>query len=357
MTNNPPSEWFRIFLILLFVIVLLIGLIGNGLVLLSVFTSHIQIRRSPTNLLLVNLSCADLIILIFNTFDVLQLSLDRSWPTAWHLGLPLCKIVRFAQVFGCYVSVQTLLIISIERYWSSVRSQTPIDLHCSRYVSIIHPIRLSRVRRRQRLRTLFVMIWLLGLLIASPNLYLLQLHLLDDRSSSYVCGLSDHWLHSHWITVYKYAESIVFFFLPAVIQVSVLRRIEQKAICLPDIPCWSANGRSAFFHQSRLEDALVGSLLSIPEQWAVGSLWKSRFSRLDCSLLYHLPENLLGRSSCTSASSLRGKCELQFSSRIRWSAVQCFNSDCANDESDAVVSCTLAMACLHFSDSSWKSGT
>lgn len=116
MQNNPPSEWFRIFLIVLFLIILLIGLIGNSLVLLSVLTSHIQIRRSSTNLLLVNLSCADLIILIFNLFDVLQFSLDRSWPTAWHLGLPLCKIVRFAQVFGCYVSVQTLLVISIERY-------------------------------------------------------------------------------------------------------------------------------------------------------------------------------------------------------------------------------------------------
>jgi hypothetical protein len=116
MIHHPPSEGFRIFLIVVFLIILLVGLIGNSLVLLSVLTSHLQIRRSSTNLLLVNLSCADLIILIFNLFDVLQFSLDRSWPTAWHLGLPLCKIVRFAQVFGCYVSVQTLLVISIERY-------------------------------------------------------------------------------------------------------------------------------------------------------------------------------------------------------------------------------------------------
>jgi hypothetical protein len=112
---NGPSEWLRIFLITVFFIILCIGLLGNSLVLLSVRTNHIKIRRSATNLLLVNMSCADLIILIFNVFDILQLLFDPFWPTSWYLGLSLCKIVRFAQVFGCYVSVQTLFVISIER--------------------------------------------------------------------------------------------------------------------------------------------------------------------------------------------------------------------------------------------------
>jgi len=112
---DQPSEWLRICLIILFFVIVTLGLIGNTLVLLSVLTNHIKIRRSSTNLLLVNMSCADLLILIFNIFDIIQLSLDRSWPTAWYLGLILCKLVRFFQVLGCYVSVQTLLVISIER--------------------------------------------------------------------------------------------------------------------------------------------------------------------------------------------------------------------------------------------------
>jgi hypothetical protein len=112
---NEPSDWFRIFLILIFLLILISGLIGNSLVLLSIRTNDIKIHRSSTTLLLVNMSCADLIILIFNISDILQFAFDPYWPTAWYLGLPLCKIVRFAQVFGCYVSVQTLLVISIER--------------------------------------------------------------------------------------------------------------------------------------------------------------------------------------------------------------------------------------------------
>ena len=112
---GEPSESFRICLIILFTLIVATGLIGNMLVLLSVLTNHIKIRRSSTNLLLVNMSCADLVILLFNILDIVQFSLDRSWPTAWYLGLSLCKLVRFCQVLGCYVSVETLLVISIER--------------------------------------------------------------------------------------------------------------------------------------------------------------------------------------------------------------------------------------------------
>ena len=113
--SNGPSEYFRFIIIIIFIIILIIGLIGNSLVLLSVLNNQIKIRRSPTNILLVNMACADLIILIFNIFDIIQFSFDPFWPTAWYLNLSLCKIVRFGQVFGCYVSVQTLLVISIER--------------------------------------------------------------------------------------------------------------------------------------------------------------------------------------------------------------------------------------------------
>jgi len=113
--QNRPAEWLRPILIVTFIMILIIGLIGNSLVLLSVITNHIRIRRSSTNLLLVNMSCADLIILTFNIFDIVQFIYDPFWPTAWYFGLSLCKIVRFAQVLGCYVSVQTLLVISIER--------------------------------------------------------------------------------------------------------------------------------------------------------------------------------------------------------------------------------------------------
>ncbi|CAF1623926.1 unnamed protein product, partial [Didymodactylos carnosus] len=113
--SSPPAEWLRIFIIILFVLITIIGVIGNGFVLICILSKDMKTRRSPTNLLLMNMSCADLLLLIFNVFDIVQLARDSSWPTRWMLGEALCKIVRFSQVVGCYVSVQTLFVISVER--------------------------------------------------------------------------------------------------------------------------------------------------------------------------------------------------------------------------------------------------
>lgn len=56
--------------------------------------------------------------------------------------------------------------------------------------------------------------------MASPNLFLLELNPYYNRPQHHVCGLSDHWMNSNLITFYKYTESILFFFLPAIIQVT-----------------------------------------------------------------------------------------------------------------------------------------
>ncbi|UJR14844.1 hypothetical protein I4U23_001829 [Adineta vaga] len=195
------SSYLRLILVTIFLAIIGIGLFGNCLVLLSMTTNRLKIRRSSTNLLLVNMSCADLLILIFNIFDVLQFAFDHHWPTAWYLGLSLCKLVRFVQVLGCYVSVQTLLVISIERY-----------------IAIVYPTKLSQINRRKRLYFIILLIWLIGFLTALPNLYLLKLHPFYNRSHYFICGLSDQWTDSHLTMFYKYTESILFFFLPAFIQ-------------------------------------------------------------------------------------------------------------------------------------------
>lgn len=91
-----------------------------------------------------------------------------------------------------------------------------------RYISIIHPVKISRISRRKRLYLIFILIWSLGFIVALPNLYLLKLHPLYNRPHYYVCGLSDHWIDSQLNIFYKYTESVFFFFLPAIIQVSLL---------------------------------------------------------------------------------------------------------------------------------------
>ena len=169
---NEYSSSLRLILTIIFVIIAGIGLFGNSLVFLSITTNRLKFRHSPTNLLLVNMSCADLLILVFNIFDIVQFALDDNWPTAWHLGLSMCKIVRFIQVLGCYVSVQTLLIISIERYERMMSLKDNFIVAFCRYIAIIHPVKSSQINRRRRVCCIFILIWIIGFFAATPNLYL-----------------------------------------------------------------------------------------------------------------------------------------------------------------------------------------
>jgi hypothetical protein len=82
---------------------------------------------------------------------------------------------------------------------------------------------MTHVNRRKRLVLVFILIWSIGIIMASPNLFLLTLHPLYNRPEYYICGLSDHYAHSYLILVYKYIESILFFFIPIFVQVSLNR--------------------------------------------------------------------------------------------------------------------------------------
>lgn len=92
-------------------------------------------------------------------------------------------------------------------------------LKFSRYISIIHPIKISNVNRCKRLALVFILIWSIGIIMAMPNLILLTLHPLYHRPGFNICGLSDQYIHSSWILIYKYIESILFFFIPIFVQV------------------------------------------------------------------------------------------------------------------------------------------
>lgn len=99
-----------------------------------------------------------------------------------------------------------------------------------RYISIIHPRKSSSVHRRTRLHLTFIGIWSAGFLFALPNLYLLKLHEFHHPSKYFICGLSDHWNDSKFLLIYKYTESILFFFLPALIQVNRQRQLPPTLV-------------------------------------------------------------------------------------------------------------------------------
>jgi len=99
-----------IFLSLLFFVIVLVGIIGNALVIFVVLTDR-KMRQSVTNLLILNLAVADLVIMALGVPEIVQFMLDRGWL----LGSLPCRLDRFLLVVCLYSSVLSLVSVCFER--------------------------------------------------------------------------------------------------------------------------------------------------------------------------------------------------------------------------------------------------
>ena len=95
----------------IFCVVGIVGIIGNVLVIYIVLSDK-KMRTSVTNLFIMNLALADLLIMIFGVPEIVMFMINKGWI----LGEDACKIQRFILVVSLYASVLTLVSVCIERY-------------------------------------------------------------------------------------------------------------------------------------------------------------------------------------------------------------------------------------------------
>ena len=101
-----------------FIIIIILGGIGNFLVVFTVVVS--KNMTTVTNILILNLALSDLLFLgvciPFAATDYIVL----SWP----YGETACKVVQYLIHLSAYSSITTLVLLSIDRYISVVRPFT-----------------------------------------------------------------------------------------------------------------------------------------------------------------------------------------------------------------------------------------
>ncbi|KAF8774782.1 Orexin receptor type 2 like protein [Argiope bruennichi] len=95
-------------------VILTLGTAGNILVATVVWKTK-ELRNS-TNLFLINLSLADLMVLLVCVPPVLVEL--HSMPEVWIMGEGMCKAVPYVQLTAAHGSVLTILAISFERYYA-----------------------------------------------------------------------------------------------------------------------------------------------------------------------------------------------------------------------------------------------
>ena len=100
----------RVLVPCLFTLIILIGFVGNSLV-IAVFALNHSMRNS-TNILILNLATADLAFVLFCVpFTAAQYSISH-----WPFGEFWCKAVTYLQYTSALASVWTLVLMAVERF-------------------------------------------------------------------------------------------------------------------------------------------------------------------------------------------------------------------------------------------------
>lgn len=140
-------QWEAIGTAVILSFIIIITIVGNVLVILSVFTY--KPLRIVQNFFIVSLAVADLTVAIL----VLPLNVAYSIRGRWDFGIHICKMWLTSDVLCCTASILNLCAIALDRYWA-----------------ITDPINYAQKRTVERVLILIIGVWLLSLLISSPPL-------------------------------------------------------------------------------------------------------------------------------------------------------------------------------------------
>ena len=132
-------------------LILVVSLVGNSLIVLIVYKT--PTLRKPINMLIANMAMSDLLYPIF-LFPVRLTELHvGSWLIGSTLGQVVCKIRAFLADISTLVSIQSLVLISVDRY-----------------AAVVVPLR-SPLFSHKVCRCLIVGTWVLAAAFHWPNLF------------------------------------------------------------------------------------------------------------------------------------------------------------------------------------------
>lgn len=202
---DPPVALGTIIILsILFIFIGVLGIVGNSLVITVILIDR-KMRQSVTNVFIMNLAIADLLIMISFIPDIIQFILNRGWL----LGVGMCKFNRYILVTCLYVSVLSLVSVCIERF-----------------VAIVFPIKAQILCNRRKNFIVVSLIWYVGFMCALPTALYNQVILVNPLQNFSLCLTSfPTMLGQH---VYKFSEFALFYFIPVCIQIILYAIIGKR---------------------------------------------------------------------------------------------------------------------------------
>ncbi|KAK9522478.1 hypothetical protein VZT92_018939 [Zoarces viviparus] len=192
------SEWEPSYSLIpvLYMLIFILGLSGNGVVIFTVWRS--KSKRRAADVYIGNLAIADLTFVITLPLWAVYTALGYHWP----FGVALCKISSYVVLVNMYASVFCLTCLSFDRY-----------------LAIVHSLSSSRLRSRGTMLASLGAIWVLSGLLAVPTL-LFRTTVNDQNSNRTTCAMDFSLVtmnqkHDYlWITGLSLSSSALGFLLP-----------------------------------------------------------------------------------------------------------------------------------------------
>lgn len=171
----------------LYVIVMLVSLIGNSLIFAVVLKNRKM--RTPVNFFVVNMAAADILITVFYMPRMIsRFFLGSEWGISGGLGHFLCKIAPITQELSASVSVLTLIVMAVDRFFA-----------------VLFP--LKRIITNLVANASIALVWIIAAAVRSPLFYALRLVQTEDGKTFCVLQLesqtaSDVYLNFAFVLFY-----------------------------------------------------------------------------------------------------------------------------------------------------------
>ena len=177
-------------------LIFVVSLVGN--IFIGVIVYKTKTMRRPINYLIVNMAMSDLLFPIVLIPRVLALLYVDSWLIDGPLGQALCKLTVFLQDVSSYVSVQSLVLIAVDRFGA-----------------VVFPLRSPLIS--SKLCPVFILAtWIVAMAIWSPSLLVLKL---VEYPKGWRCVLrwNEVFEEFSYYANYNLAMLVVFFYTPLVL--------------------------------------------------------------------------------------------------------------------------------------------
>ena len=228
--------------------------------------------RTPINILIVNMAISDLLFPIFYFPQILVLlNTAGHWLVGGPLGHAACKLSSFAADVSTLVSIQSLLLIAVDRF-----------------VAVVFPLRSPLISSKQ-CRYFILVIWIVAMAVHCP--YLIAFKVLE-----YPEGLFCRWQRNDAFGEFLSQQTyilgliVVIIYVPLVL-ISILYFVISLKIKSQNIPGkQSANARERRLKKERnVLNMSVAIVLVFAVCWLPLSIY---------ALLFHYSSNMAMRSSC-----------------------------------------------------------